>query len=319
MSDTRLTRNFTKSNFVIKKLLGSGSFGSVSSAYDKKKNQTVVIKKILKAMNTDKMKKKQEKIILSEVGILSQLAEVCNQDILCYLDFMEDNEYFYIFTEYLGQYIPLSHFIQKTPTISNMNSRKIMTNLAQGLKLIHVNGVAHRDIKPDNIMIDPTNMNIKYIDFGLACRMESCYSSMAGGTAYYMAPELILDQLPETLKQWFKVDYWALGATLMEVLLHHIFIERYIEYYLKKKTTTIASLTLSMRQIVKADMTSDQLSDLLNVDGISPVLIQFAKSYIFPLLKITPMERMLVYYKKSTNAHHISNELIHPVVNIKRG
>jgi serine/threonine protein kinase len=314
MSDTRLTQDFKKSNFVIKDLLGSGSFGSVSSAYDKVNNKTVVIKKILKDTNTDKMKKKQEKIILSEVAILSQLAAVCHPYILCYLDFMEDNDYFYILTEYLGQYIPLRHFIQKTPTISNINSRKIIINLIQGLRFIHINGIVHRDIKPDNIMIDPTNMDIKYIDFGLACRMESCYSVMSGGTAYYMAPELLLGQLPETLKQWLKVDYWALGATLMEVLLHHIFIKRYIEYYLKKKTTNILSLTLSMKQIVKDGMTARNLEDLLKKDGINTVMVQIAKKYIFPLLKIDPMERKLFYIITGTDILRTASELIHPVV-----
>jgi len=178
-----------------------------------------------------------------------------------------------------------------------------MVNIIQGLKLLHRNGIAHRDIKPDNIMVDPTSLDIKYIDFGLACRMESCYSTMVGGTPFYMAPELFLDQVPDTLETWFKVDYWALGATLMEIILHKTFLEE----YLNRKITNIMSLTYFMKGL---NISDDQLTALLGKHQVTMKIFDFAESYIFPLLKKDPVERHLVYYVPKLRTKRISKGLI---------
>jgi len=63
-----------------------------------------------------------------------------------------------------------------------------------------MNKVVHRDIKPDNILVEPTqnfkgevdNWNIKIIDFGISCKFDPNKKLTVGiGTPYYVAPEVI--------------------------------------------------------------------------------------------------------------------------------
>ncbi len=90
----------------------------------------------------------------------------------------------------------------------------IIQRLALVLKYCHEIGIAHRDIKSDNILIDDCN-NMMLIDFAFS------NSSLSGkkvenycGTPSYMAPELIQKQ-PHCPK---KADVWALGVVTYKIL-----------------------------------------------------------------------------------------------------
>lgn len=68
-----------------------------------------------------------------------------------------------------------------------------MTQLCTALRYIHDQGVIHRDVKPDNIMLlDKTSRKIKLTDFGLAAECVRG-AKIAGdcGSEYYLAPELL--------------------------------------------------------------------------------------------------------------------------------
>jgi len=210
--------------------IGKGAYGEVFLATIK--NKTFVIKRLKKSVI-------HERAILNEVSILSYLSHFCNGidgKILCFNDFMEDDSFFYIITEYLDKYILLSEYI-----ISNKDNWKqeqiitVFENLKKGLITIHKAAVAHRDLKPDNIMIDPNTLDIKFIDFGLACQGKTCYTSEIVGTPLYHSPELLVNtavgmqvlgslgykmfgDIPSNLTDWIYSDYWALGLVMIEFL-----------------------------------------------------------------------------------------------------
>jgi calcium/calmodulin-dependent protein kinase I len=89
---------------------------------------------------------------------------------------------------------------------------KIYEKLVKGINHLHQNGIAHRDIKPDNILIsvqETGDFELKIIDFGFATTANK--ADLHCGTPNFMAPEL-LDK--NTKYCPFGVDVWALGVTL---------------------------------------------------------------------------------------------------------
>jgi serine/threonine protein kinase len=176
---------YTTASFQILKKIGQGASGIVYWVIDKATGQHLVLKKIPKVRAT-----KQE--IEKEVKILEALQAYCHKYILCYTDYFEDGTSYYLVTEHLDGYIPLN---QLPPGIDNQRLIDIICNLVRGLQEMHQLKIAHRDIKPDNILVDAseTGTSIKYIDFGVSCQGDECSTETVSGTPSYIAPELITD------------------------------------------------------------------------------------------------------------------------------
>ncbi len=70
----------------------------------------------------------------------------------------------------------------------------IFVELFRTLRYMHSKGVCHRDIKPDNIMINEQEKKIKIIDFGISKKMivrkQKIYMLTITGTLFYRAPEM---------------------------------------------------------------------------------------------------------------------------------
>ncbi len=93
----------------------------------------------------------------------------------------------------------------------------IAIQLAQTLEYVHGQGVVHRDLKPDNIVIGPDG-NVTLMDFGIALRLASrrltfSHLSNAVGTPDYMAPEQVRGERGDA-----RTDVYALGVVLYELL-----------------------------------------------------------------------------------------------------
>ncbi len=92
----------------------------------------------------------------------------------------------------------------------------IILQVARGLVAIHRAGVLHRDIKPDNILIEEGTGRPVLIDFGLVSFLQSAgVQGNAEGTPDYMAPEIWQPSLGEVTRA---SDIYALGCTVYEIL-----------------------------------------------------------------------------------------------------
>lgn len=74
--------------------------------------------------------------------------------------------------------------------LSDLQKLSIIRELAQILLDLKEKGIFHRDIKTENILIDPTTLKLSLIDFGFAQRKET-YKHTSSGTVHYMAPEIL--------------------------------------------------------------------------------------------------------------------------------
>jgi len=183
-----------------------------------------------------------------------------------YVEDFSDNQFIYIVTEHKGDYIDLETFINEMP-IEDSDLYIIFINLIQGLKILHDFGVIHKDIKPKNILINPKNLYIQYIDFGLSCWSTEieCFNKCKG-TPLYIAPEIYYRLSRKSPGEFYPVeivkssDVWALG------LVFHMLIQgsHPLSYINSQKDLT--------KYLSKMYLNQEQLSLTEIPDNFKPVL-----------------------------------------------
>jgi len=104
--------------------------------------------------------------------------------------------------------------------MSETSVKHFVRQALQGLAHIHSSGVAHRDIKADNILLTSSGL-VKLADFGTA---KNCEGTQRGaqtmiGTPFFMAPEILIEQDGcDEVEYGVKADVWSLGITVCELM-----------------------------------------------------------------------------------------------------
>ena len=209
------SQGFKPDSFIKLESLGAGKYGEVYKAKNKITGEVVAIKKIPK--NKVKLLNFQR-----EVEMLEKVEQSCKKYLLCYIDNFEDEDNYYLVTEFLDDYKPLTDYINYITKQINKQKyiefESLFEELINGLKIIHSFGLAHRDIKPDNILIrkDKNGFKVKYIDFGFACQKNVCSINFSG-TPIFVAPEIWLSSL-RSLTEYQKSDIFALGSVFLKIV-----------------------------------------------------------------------------------------------------
>ena len=194
--------------FRVMKVLGEGAFGKVYLARDEHLNRLVAIK-ISKEIIHDK------NLLHSFLNEAQMLAKLDHPNIVPVHDVgNSESEGFFIISKYLDGGT-LSHAIKKNSSEITWVCKTVAL-IADGLNHAHTRGLVHRDIKPDNILLDASGSPC-IVDFGLALKEES-FGEGRGlmGTPLYMSPE---QASGEGHRVDGRADIFSLGVILYEMLV----------------------------------------------------------------------------------------------------
>lgn len=191
--------------------IGEGSYGKVYLGYSVLSGRPVAMKcydksKIRAKSTTDR--------ILQEVDILNSLD---HESVIKMLEIFENKKFIFMVLEYVDCGDLLS-WMKNHGKFSEEQFLPILQQILESLAHIHGQGVLHRDIKLDNILL-ASDGRIKLCDFGISKRMPTkglVFEHI--GTPAYIAPEIVM----EKGYAGFKADIWSLGITCYIALTGHI-------------------------------------------------------------------------------------------------
>lgn len=184
-------------------VLGKGAFGKVFLSHSVSNPELQVA---IKTIDKNALDDDQLQLLRSEIAILNRLD---HPNIVNFYETYNDFRYLYIIMQYIEGEDMKKYFSQKKEC-SEDDICQIFRYLVKAVVHCHANGIMHRDIKPDNVLIDKTGKPF-LCDFGLSHTSRKAKGFI--GTPFYMAPEIFDEQKYDS-----KVDVWSMGIILFELL-----------------------------------------------------------------------------------------------------
>uniref|UniRef100_A0A3Q1F7Y8 mitogen-activated protein kinase n=1 Tax=Acanthochromis polyacanthus TaxID=80966 RepID=A0A3Q1F7Y8_9TELE len=251
------------------KQVGTGAYGTVCSAWDRRTGTQVAIKKLHRPFQSKLFGKRAYR----ELRLLKHMK---HENVIGLLDVftaeisLDRFRDFYLVMPYMGTDLGK---LMKMERLTEDRVQFLVYQMLKGLKYIHSAGIIHRDLKPGNLAINP-DCELKILDFGLARQADA---EMTGYvvTRWYRAPEVILNWMHYTQT----VDIWSAGCIMAEMLLGKP---------LFKGNDRI--LDWSQSSLIVSDV------DFPNLCHVS------AKNYIRSLTKVPKKDLHSIFSKASSNA-----------------
>lgn len=232
--------------YQILETMGSGGMGTVYKAFHRRLHKIVALK-VLHRAEEAALKRFQREMTLQ--------ARLSHPNICPVTDSGEFEG---------GRHYLVMDFIRGKPLarafldgeVTPVRACRVMAKIARALHYAHERGVLHRDVKPDNLLLDEAG-EPHVVDFGIARELSSetpvTAAGVAIGTPYYMAPEQIRCQT-DRFGPW--TDIWALGAVVF-----HLVAERppflggtHLDTLRRAATEPLPALTLPSGGLAPADL-----------------------------------------------------------------
>ncbi|MCE4965586.1 Stk1 family PASTA domain-containing Ser/Thr kinase [Staphylococcus chromogenes] len=197
--------------YELKHILGGGGMSNVYVALDQILNRQVAVKMIHVSPN-----EKHETIARFEREVQNTTI-LSHENIVSVLDVGEEDDCFFLVMEYI-EGPTLSDYIKSHGQLSPQKAIQFAEQIFNGIQHAHEKGIVHRDIKPQNIIID-RNQTLKIVDFGIAKALSETAMTQTNhvvGTVQYLSPEQAKGE-----KTGEQSDIYSLGIVLYEMLIGH--------------------------------------------------------------------------------------------------
>jgi len=192
----------------IEKFLGEGQTSIVYQARFEPLAKTVAVKVLQQHMT------KFPAVVKVFQNEARAVAALDHENVLKIYDVGEDQGSHFLVLELLrGQ--DLQKIMEAKKRLPVEEALEYVRQAAAGLAAAHRKNIVHRDIKPHNLVLEPSG-TLKIVDFGLAAEAEGAYSGGRLGTPHYMSPEQCRGELAKA-----ESDVYALGITLYHLLAGH--------------------------------------------------------------------------------------------------
>lgn len=206
-SSPDLLANPSTERYRLGKLLGNGGFGDVHEAWDPALQRSVAIKRLKPDLVRD-----QPDNLLQEARLAASLRHPAFIQIYSLED---DGHSKSIVMELVGG--KTLHQLLATTKLAWDQILDIVCQLADAMAQAHAAGLIHGDLKPANLMIEPSGQ-VRIMDFGLARKIDPLATESGDvlqtqGTIAYLAPEILNGKHPNTLS-----DIYAIGVLMYEMM-----------------------------------------------------------------------------------------------------
>lgn len=190
---------------VLPQQIGKGTYSTIHMGKDLATGQQVAVK----VMDLRRYDQEFE----SEIRVLALLDDVAGTIRLRHSQIVRDTGYIYM------DFVPhpnLYNYVRRHRRLPQDRALVIFWNILSTLEEMHAQGIAHRDLKPDNIMVDPDTFNTTVLDFGLSMVIPaSGLSDNFCGSPMYMSPEVLNREAHDPRA----ADVWSLGVILYHMLV----------------------------------------------------------------------------------------------------
>ena len=193
--------------YIVNKRLGNGSFATVWRGYHRHTLQPVAIKSISLAKLASN--RKHVANLESEIECMRALQ---HENVVRLIETHDSERHKYLIMEFC-EGGDLSHYLRKhKQPLPLPLAQRFATQLKNGLQVLHSRQLIHRDLKPQNLLLDqstsPYTATLKLADFGFArSLLADDMAATLCGSPLYMAPEILKYQAYDA-----KADLWSVGS-----------------------------------------------------------------------------------------------------------